>query len=77
MTREPVHLTPRERLILTYRALGKTNPDIATELGVSVQTVKNHLFATYRKTGALCLVDALRAIGWLVVPEPKHVSADG
>jgi len=48
---EPAHkeaqpqdkLTPREREILEYLAKGSTNKEIGTSLGISENTVKNHL----------------------------------
>ncbi|OAB28446.1 DNA-binding response regulator [Paenibacillus macquariensis subsp. defensor] len=38
-----IPLTTREREILTWVASGLTNKEIATQLGISDQTVKNHL----------------------------------
>lgn len=63
-------LTPREELVLRRRALGRTNLEVAEDLGITEQTAKNHAVSAYRKLGALCLVDALRELGWLVVPAP-------
>ena len=36
-------LTPREVEVLTHLALGKSNPNIARDLGIAVKTVQNHL----------------------------------
>lgn len=44
-------LTPREAEILLWVARGKTNPEIATILGIGLTTVKKHLEATFAKLG--------------------------
>ncbi|WP_376788383.1 response regulator [Thermoflexus sp.] len=65
-------LSPREREILQYVALGYSNKAIAERLGISQQTVKNHMTAILRK---LDLSDrtqvAILAIrrGWVRLPE--------
>lgn len=48
MTQTP-HLTPRERQIIHAVARGKGNREIAEELNLSTQTVKNQLSALYAK----------------------------
>ena len=48
---ESLGLTPREAEILFWVAQGKTNPEIATILGIGVTTVKKHLEATFAKLG--------------------------
>jgi LuxR family maltose regulon positive regulatory protein len=48
----PVPLTDRERSVLTYLASSMTAAEIADELYVSVNTVKTHLGAIYRKLSA-------------------------
>jgi DNA-binding NarL/FixJ family response regulator len=40
---ERVELTPRERDVLQLMAAGKENPEIAAELFISSETVKNHV----------------------------------
>lgn len=45
-------LTPRERQVVALVAAGHPNKTIARELGASPWTVKNHLRAVFRKTGA-------------------------
>ncbi len=65
----PPVLTPRERVVLRWSALGWPSKVTARELGISEQAVKNHLQAIYRKTGSHCLADALRSVGWLRVPK--------
>jgi len=44
-----VPLSPREMEILQYIAHGKSNKEIAYELGISRQTVKNHMTSILRK----------------------------
>lgn len=45
------HLTARERDILRLTARGYKNKDIAQELGIAEQTVKNHLTSVFLKLG--------------------------
>lgn len=45
-------LTPRETQILTYIASGNTNKQIAHVLGISEQTIKNHVSSILRKLNA-------------------------
>jgi DNA-binding CsgD family transcriptional regulator len=47
-----VALTPRQREVAAYAALGHANKLIAYELGVSVSTVATHLMAAARKLHA-------------------------
>jgi len=42
-------LSPREMEILQHLALGRSNKEIAHELGISRQTVKNHMTTILRK----------------------------
>lgn len=44
-------LTPREQQIASAIADGRTNRDIATRLGITEQTVKNHLTSIFEKVG--------------------------
>ena len=46
-----IALTEREVQIAQYVAAGKTNKAIATELGIHLGTVKNHLSSIYEKLG--------------------------
>ncbi len=69
-------LSPREREILQYVALGYSNKAIAGRLGISEQTVKNHMTAVLRK---LDLRDRTQAAilairrGWVRLPEEPIV----
>ncbi|MBC7643853.1 MAG: response regulator transcription factor, partial [Thermoleophilia bacterium] len=46
-------LTARERDVLTAMAKGLANRQIAAALAISVETVKVHVAAVLRKTGAM------------------------
>jgi DNA-binding NarL/FixJ family response regulator len=61
-------LTPRQREVIIRKAEGKTYGQVAHELGVTEQTVKNHLGLVYARLGAEHLIEALRILGWLRVP---------
>ena len=61
-------LTRTQGEVLRRAALGHTYGMIADDLFISEHTVKNHMQAVYRRTNSHCLTDALRAVGWLVVP---------
>ncbi len=53
-------LTAREREILRLLLAGWRNSDIARRLGLSPNTVKNHVYNVYQKTGAANRVELLR-----------------
>ena len=42
-------LTPREKDVLAYVSVGKTNREIAVALNISLSTVKSHLHSIYMK----------------------------
>jgi len=52
-------LTPREIEILNYIAQGYLNKQIAIELGISEQTIKNHVTSILRKLNANARTDAV------------------
>jgi len=56
----PVVLTEREQSVLAYMATRMTAAEIAVELYLSVNTVKTHLAAIYRKLGASGRREAVR-----------------
>jgi len=64
----PVPLSPREMEILQQIAQGKSNKEIAYDLGISRQTVKNHMTSILRKLAVndrtQAAVYALRR-GWI------------
>jgi DNA-binding CsgD family transcriptional regulator len=51
----PGAVTSRERTVLTLLALGRTGPEIAEELTVSLDTVRTHIRALKGKLGARTL----------------------
>ena len=52
-------LTPRETEILQYIAKGFLNKQIAAELGISEQTIKNHVTSILRKLNANARTEAV------------------
>jgi len=52
-------LTPREIEILDYVARGFLNKQIAIELGISEQTIKNHVTSILRKLNANARTEAV------------------
>lgn len=62
-------LTEREWQVLREMALGATQVEAARRLKLtSAQNVKNHLAITFAKLNANSLNEALRVVGWLVIP---------
>jgi len=60
-TRERIAaLTPREHDVMTYVITGMLNKQIATQLGISVETVKIHRGRMSTKLGTKSVVDLLR-----------------
>lgn len=53
-------LSPREREVLSHVAAGRTNREIAGELGISVFTVNRHVSSLLAKTGAANRAEAVR-----------------
>lgn len=64
--------SPREVQVLRLAALGMSNRDIATDLGISAWTVQSHLANVFEKLGASsrthAVVRALQA-GWIELDE--------
>lgn len=60
---EELPVTPREAQVLRHVAFGLSNREIAQSLGISVETVKEHVQNILRKTGASDRTDvAVRAV---------------
>jgi DNA-binding NarL/FixJ family response regulator len=55
-----VQLTPRELATLRHIADGKSNKEIAGELGISERTVKTHLGHLFEKLGAASRTEAVK-----------------
>jgi len=61
-------LTPRQAEVLRYLAAGCSTQQLATEMNISVETVRNHIRALLRKLGAHTRLEAVakaRASGLL------------
>lgn len=56
-------LTPREEEIITIIGRGKSNQEIADELGVSFTTVRTHVYNIFRKTGVKNRGELIRLAG--------------
>jgi DNA-binding NarL/FixJ family response regulator len=54
------HLTPREEQVLARIARGETNEQIATDLALSPNTIKQHASSAYRKLDARNRTEAVR-----------------
>lgn len=52
-------LTRRERQVLEQLARGRSNADIAHELGIATQTVRNYITSVYEKIGVRSRVEAV------------------
>ena len=57
-----IALTPREEEIVRAVLAAKTNKDIAQELGISEQSVKNRLTKLYRKFGVTSRLQLMRLL---------------
>ena len=55
-----VHLTPRELTALKLMADGKSNKEIAGQLGISERTVKTHLGHLFEKLGVTSRTEAVK-----------------
>ena len=65
--------TRRQQQIIPLIARGLTNKEIAVHLGLSEQTIKNHLHTMLQRTGArdrLTLVDLARNVAY---PSPQNI----
>ena len=61
-------LTPAQLQVLEeYVRLGSQKA-VGAALGISYQTVKNHLSAIYRRCGTLGILETLSALGWVTPP---------
>jgi DNA-binding NarL/FixJ family response regulator len=60
---EELGITPRQSDVLTLLLQGKSNKDIARRLGLSVETVKDHVQAVLRALGVSSRTQAVLAVG--------------
>jgi DNA-binding CsgD family transcriptional regulator len=58
----PLSLTPRELEVASMTCDGLTNRELAQALGLSIQTVKRHLYNVFRKTGVRNRVELVREL---------------
>jgi PAS domain S-box-containing protein len=67
----PPHLTPRQRQVLGLMAAGLTTTEMAIELTLSTETVRNHVRAVLRQLSAHSRMEAIAAanrLGLLAAP---------
>jgi len=57
----PPHLTPRQREVLDLIAAGRSTAEIATELGLSTETVRNHIRSVFRELRVHARPEAIAA----------------
>jgi len=61
-------LSQAEDRVLRLRAKGLTNDEVANELGLSIQTIKNQMNAVYAKLDAGNAMEAAYKRGWVTIP---------
>ena len=67
-------LSPREREVLERAAFGRSNGQIALELGVTVNTVKFHLASIFRKLGVANRTAAATAYVRMAPRDEEHLA---
>jgi DNA-binding NarL/FixJ family response regulator len=67
---EGLALTPRQTDVLALLLQGKPNKLIARELGVSVETIKDHVAAVLKALGVNSRTQAVLAVGQMVQRQP-------
>ncbi|OWQ91342.1 DNA-binding response regulator [Roseateles aquatilis] len=68
---ENLQLTPRQTDVLALLLQGKPNKIIARELGVSVETIKDHVAAVLKALGVSSRTQAVLAVGQMVQRQPN------
>ncbi len=59
---ESYSVTDREYTVIEMLLDGKANKEIASDLRISEQTVKNHLYSIYKKTGVFSRVELINKL---------------
>jgi DNA-binding NarL/FixJ family response regulator len=67
---ENLSLTPRQTDVLALLLQGKPNKIIARELGVSVETIKDHVAAVLKALGVSSRTQAVLAVGQMLQRQP-------
>lgn len=70
----PAQPTIPELEALRLRALGYSWPETQAALGISRGGLHHRITNVYRRLGVTELMDALRVVGWLKVPEREDLS---
>lgn len=68
---EGLALTPRQTDVLALLLQGKPNKLIARELGVSVETIKDHVAAVLKALGVNSRTQAVLAVGQMMQRQPE------
>lgn len=76
LARHPA-LSVREIEVLLELMDGQGSKAVAGKLGISEQTIKNHLTTIYRKLDVTGLIGAYRRLGWLAVNRDEAERAAG
>jgi len=69
---ESLSLTPRQTDVLALLLQGKPNKIIARELGVSVETIKDHVAAVLKALGVSSRTQAVLAVSQMVQRQPDQ-----
>ena len=69
---ESLQLTPRQTDVLALLLQGKPNKIIARELGVSVETIKDHVAAVLKALGVSSRTQAVLAVGLTTPPNARQ-----
>lgn len=62
-------ISKREREVLSYLAHGLTTEQTAARMGLSPQTVKNHIGSAFKKLRVKNRYGAFLELGWIYPPE--------
>jgi len=66
---KPTGLSPAQEKVLRLRGIGLTHKQVAYDLGLSEQTIKNHETAIHTLLDVTNTIAALHAVGWVHVPD--------